>query len=462
MQRDHAVVVGASIGGLVAARVLSDRLAKVTVVDRDDLPEVGEHRQAVPQGRHGHGLLASGRRALSQMFPALERELLAAGAVAGDVIGDVRWHQHGFYKAKFQSGLNGLLLSRPLLEGVVRAQVRRLPNVAVRAGTHVRELLMSADRTAVVGVRVQVPGQPAEELPASLVVDTGGRGSLSADWLTQQGYDAPVVESVEVDLSYTSRVFRRRATDLNGDVGAIIAPTPPSDLRLGVILAMEGNRWMATLGGWLGERAPTDPAGFLSFARSLARPDIHDVLCRAEPLGDAVVYRFPSNLRRRYDLLTRFPSGYLVLGDALCSFNPVYGQGMSVAALEGVMLGQVLDRDARGTPDWRSFFREAARIIDTPWTIAAGSDFAFPDVRGRRPAGTDLVNWYLGKVHRVASDDREVCRAFFDVANLLRPKTTLFHPAILGRVVRGCLRPQARQMPPPHGQSEPAQVARPA
>ena len=460
MQRSHAVVIGASIGGLVAARVLSARFSTVTVVDRDALPAAGEQRLAVPQGRHGHGLLASGLRALSQLFPALEEDLIHAGALPGDVIGDVRWHQHGFYKAKFDSGLAGLLVSRPLLEGAVRARVRRLPNVVMRSETHVRDLVTGPDGS-VTGVRVQARGRGSAMLETSLVVDAGGRASPTPEWLVRLGYQPPVVESVAVDLSYTSRVFRRRATDLGGDRGVIVTPTPPNDRRFGVLLAMEGDRWIVTLGGWLGERAPTDPAGFLAFARSLACPDIHDVACRAEALTDAVLYRFPCNQRRRYERLTRFPAGYLVVGDALCRFNPVYGQGMSVAALEGLLLERCLDWDPSRAPDWRRFFGEAARIIDTPWTIAAGSDFAFPGVAGRKPAGTDLVNWYLGKVHRAASSDRHVCRAFFDVANMLRPSTTLFRPGIVARVAKGCVWPAS--VPPQPTQSEaPPPVARPA
>ncbi len=464
MQRSHAVVIGASIGGLVAARVLSTHFSRVTVVDRDALPAAaGAQRAAVPQGRHGHGLLASGLKALAQLFPTIERELVDAGALPGDVIGDVRWHQHGFYKAKFASGLAGLLVSRPLLEGAVRAQVRRLPNVELRSETHALELVTGADGS-VAGVKIQTRGQGRTELGASLVVDAGGRGSPSPEWLVQLGYQAPAVESVAVDLSYTSRVYRRTSADLDGDRGVVVTPTPPTDRRFGVLLAMEGDRWMATLGGWLGERAPTDPAGFLAYARSLACPDIHDAICRAEPLTDAVLYRFPCNLRRRYERLGRFPGGYLVTGDALCRFNPVYGQGMSVAALEGLLLERCLAGDPSRLPDWRRFFREAARIIDTPWTIAAGSDFAFPGVTGRKPAGTDLVNWYLGKVHRAASTDPTVCRAFFDVANMLRPDTTLFRPGILARVAKECVSPARRAAAPqpPTRSDAPSRLARPA
>jgi 2-polyprenyl-6-methoxyphenol hydroxylase-like FAD-dependent oxidoreductase len=199
------------------------------------------------------------------------------------------------------------------------------------------------------------------------------------------------------------------------------------------MLAQEGDRWIVTLGGWLGDHAPTDARGFEEFALSLSRPDIYEVVARAKPLTDAVTYKFPANLRRHYERLTDFPEQFLAIGDAVCSFNPFYGQGMSVAALEGLLLDRCLEGGIAGLAP--RFYREARHIIDTPWTIAAGSDFAFPGVTGMRPAGTHAINWYMGHLHRAASADQTVCRAFFDVANLLRPASTLFAPRIVSRVI---------------------------
>lgn len=438
-QGSHAIIIGASISGLLAARVLSDYFDRVTLFDRDTLPDAIECRDGVPQGRHGHGLLASGFQGLKQLFPTLERELLDAGALPGDIVGNVRWFQHGHYKAKFISGLGGLLLSRPLLETTIRRQVLRIPNVTIQPDVHALGLIADADR--VHGVLTQRPGLGVQHTAADLVVDASGRGSRSPEWLAELGYASPAVEHVRIDLGYTTRTFERRPGDLDGDLGAIIAPKPPHSLRVGFMLAMEGNRWMVTLGGWMGEHAPADADGYVEFARTLARPDIYEVIRDATQLTDAVRFVVPSNLRRRYDRLARFPNHYLVIGDALCSFNPLYGQGMSVATLEALALADCLRASAFGAQLWRTFLKRAARIIETPWAIAAGSDFAFPGVTGPRPAGTGVVNWYLDRVHRAASTDRIVCRAFFDVANLLRPASTLFSPRIVARVAKACLRP---------------------
>ncbi len=433
----HAVVIGASISGLLAARVLSAHFDYVTVYDRDVLPTDVDNRRGVPQGRHGHGLLASGLRGLKALFPMLEQDLLRGGAVPGDVIGNLRWFQHGHYKAQFSSGMDGLLLSRPLLEVTVRQQVEQLVNVTIEGSTRVMGLRVSDG--CVEGLEVQRAGEKPVIVTADLVVDAGGRGSRTPAWLEEHGFEKPQVDEVSVGIGYTTRTFRRLPTDLGGDMGIILAPKPPREMRVGFMLAMEGNRWIVSMGGWLGNHCPVDPEGFVEFARSLARPDIYEVISRAEPLTDAVTYSFPSNLRRRYELLTRFPNNFLVMGDAACSFNPLYGQGMSVAVLEALALRTCLEQEPSCADVWRPFFKAMGPIIDGPWMIAAGSDFAFDGVTGPRPRGVGLVNWYLDRVHTAASTNRTVCRAFFDVANLLAPASSLFRPSMVARVFRECM-----------------------
>lgn len=430
-----AVVMGASMAGLVAARVLSDHFSQVIVLDRDVLPTDAEARLGVPHGRHAHGLLASGLDALRRLFPSLEHRLLTAGAMTGDIVGSVRWHQHGHDKAKFNSGRRGLLVSRVLLESAVRDCVRALPGVQVLDGRHVRELLPSPDYSRITGVRASLRGESPDDIAADLVVDATGRASRSPDWLAQLGFPAPTEDRVHVDIGYTTRIYRRHPTDLDGDRGVVTTPKPPRATRAGFMLAVEGDRWMVSLSGWCGDRAPTDPAGFLEFARTLPRPYIYDVIARAEPLSHPEAFAFAANVRRRYERLRRFPGGYLVLGDALCSFNPIYGQGMSVAALEGCALADTITNWPTLDGLAFRFFDRAAAILDGPWTIAASGDFAFEGVTGSRPFGTRAINWYLNHVHRAASTDHDVCRAFFDVANLVAPPTCLFAPSIAARVL---------------------------
>ena len=431
----HAIVIGASIAGLAAARVLADRFEGVTVIDRDRLPVGPADRRGVPQGRHGHGLLASGLAALERLFPTLGGDLLMAGAIHGDVVGDVRWFHHGCYKAKFESGLKGFLMSRALLEGTIRTRLGELPNVRFVDACHVEGVIADDTATRIVGIRTRTASTKRVRL-AELIVDASGHGSRSTAWLAALGYEPPHSNTIAVDVGYATRLFQRNAGDLDGDHAAVIAATPPNETRLGFILAIERDRWMVSLGGCLGERAPSDPEGYVEFARSLPRPDIFNVIRRAAPLSEVVEFAFPVSQRHRYETLRRFPERYLVLGDALCDLNPIYGQGMSVAVLEALELQKCLAEPAGLDRLWRRLFRRAAAVIDRAWLLAAGNDLAYPALAGRRWIGSGLVDWYVGSVHRAASTDRVVCRAFFDVVNLLAPPRVSLQPEIVARVAR--------------------------
>lgn len=444
----RALVIGGSIAGLLAARVLSPRFGRVTIVDRDVLPVSAANRRGVPQGVHGHGLLASGLDALTQLFPQLLRDLVEAGAIQGDVAGSMRWFQHGCYKARFDSGLRGVLLSRALLECMVRRHVLALPNVDLAPNLTVVGLTMDEQRGSITGVRA-LPHRPYADparridtsaFPADLVVDAAGRTSRLPEWLEQLGYTRPAIDEIGVDLGYTTRTFVRRPEHLGGALGAVITPTPPKETRGGFMLAIENDRWIVSLCGWTGDHATATSAGFVDFARSLARPDIYDVVSTATPLSEPISFRVAASTRRRYEHLAQHPERLIAIGDAIAAFNPVYGQGMSVAALEALELKACLDEPEGLTSIGCRFFARAARVVDTPWTMAAGGDFAFDGVIGRRPAGAAFVNWYLDHVHDAASTNHDVCRAFFRVANLLAPPSSLFTPSIVARVIRTRLR----------------------
>ena len=442
-RRHHAVVIGASMGGLLAARALADFYERVTVLERDRFPPAGEPRKGVPQGRHAHGLLASGREALEDFFPGLTAELVDQGAQTGDGIANVRWYLDGAYHCRFPSGLTGLVVSRPLLEAHVRTRLLALPNVRAIEDCDVLGPLASADRRRITGVRIKrrAPESAEEALQADLVVDATGRGSQAPAWLATFGYPAPAEERVKIGVGYTSRVYRRTPAELGGALAAIVAPLP-GEKRGGVIIAQEGERWIVTLFGYVGDHAPTDEEGFLAYAKSLPAPDIATVIKDAAPLSAPVTYKYQANQRRRYERLARFPEGLLVFGDALCSFDPVYGQGMSVAALEARVLQQCLARGAAGLP--RRFFQQASKVVDIPWSIAVGGDLRIPEVEGQRPLMVRFINWYMSKLQVAARHDAVVTLAFHRVANLLAPPPSILHPRISVRVLWGNLRPARR------------------
>jgi 2-polyprenyl-6-methoxyphenol hydroxylase-like FAD-dependent oxidoreductase len=437
--QDHpskrAIVIGASMGGLLAARALADHYGEVTVVERDVLPDTYEPRKGVPQGRHTHGLLARGREVLEQLFPGFTEEMVAQGATTGDIVDKVLWFNHGFYLCNAPSKMLGLAISRPMLEGSVRRRVLQLPNVRLRERCDVLEPAFDRSQGRVSGVRVQSRGgsDGTQMMNADLVVDASGRGSSSPAWLDALGYPKPREEQIKINLGYATRQYRRLPEHLRGMRGAIIAACPP-DWRFGAILAQEGDRWIVTLGGYLGDQAPTDDNGFVAFARSLQKPEIFDVIRVAEPLCPLMPYQFSANLRRRYEELSRFPAGFLVFGDALCSFNPVYGQGMTVACVESLALRECL---AAGTQEIAGrFFRAASQLIDIPWQIAVGSDLQHPRVEGKRTTQVRFINWYIAKLYRAAQDDAVLASRFLEVANLMRQPTALFDPQIAFRVWR--------------------------
>ena len=434
---NHAIVIGASMGGLLAARALADFFARVTIVERDSLPAFGEHRKGVPQGQHAHGLLARGREILEDFLPGLTAELVAKGAQTGEVSADALWHCAGDYLAPAHGGLTGILLSRPLLEGQVRARVLALANVAIVDGRDVLGLTAAENRARVTGVRVRRPVGGEDELGADLVVDASGRAAKSRVWLEALGYAAPEQEEVRIGLTYTSRLYRRRPEHLGGKHGVVVTTQPPNT-RGGVVLAIEGDRWIASATDYFGEQAPADPAGFEAFLAGLPSRAIYDLVRTAEPVSDFTTFKFPGSTRNHYEKLKRFPEGYLVFGDAISRFNPAFGQGMTSAALQAAALRDCLGQGGREL--WRPFFRRAARVVDAPWSIAVGADLAFARTEGRRGPMVNFLNWYIGKLHRAAHRDPVVALAFHKVANLIAPPPSILSPRIAWRVLRGNLR----------------------
>lgn len=440
----HAVVIGGSMAGLMAARVLSDHFEHVTLIERDTLHDEPQARKGQPQARHVHGLLARGLEVANQYFPDLTDGLQAGGAIVGEMSARMRWHIAGGYRMRYHSGLTGVLLTRPFLEWQIRQRVVALPNVTVLHQCSVEQLLTTGERTGVTGVCVV--RHPAdghtEQIAADLVVDAAGRGSHTPQWLASLGYARPTEQIIKIGVGYASRMYRRRADDAPDADAVVVSANPPHGKRSGLAFAVEGDRWQVALGGIANDYPPTDDAGFLAWARSLPAPDVYDLISRLEPLGPIVMHKFPSSLRRHYEKLARFPNGYLVLGDAVCSFNPTYGQGMTSTILQAAALDDALRQHGVEPGLAKCFFTEAAKIIDIPWQQAAGADFSYPETEGHKARGTDLINAYVARVQRATHHDPVVYGAFLRVMNLMATPSTLFAPNILVRVLASSLRKQ--------------------
>ncbi|MCC6627076.1 MAG: FAD-dependent monooxygenase [Chloroflexi bacterium] len=448
----HALVLGGSIAGLLAARVLVDHRARVTIVERDVPPATPAPRKGVTQARHVHVMLTRGQRELERLFPGLGDELAAAGAAPLDWTNDAAWLTGGGWGRRFPSHLRGYGCSRDLLEWLVRRRLLANPQVTLLGG-HEVEGLLGQPGGAVTGARMRpVDGGATVELPADLVVDATGRGSRAPRWLADLGYDAPAETVVNAYLGYTSRLYHRPATSAGDWTALYIQSDPPRTTRGGLILPIEGDRWLVTLAGAGKDHAPTDEAGFLAFARGLASPALHDAITNATPAGPIATYRATENRLRHFERLRRWPAGFVVTGDGACAFNPVYGQGMTAAALGALALDDSLRHATRGG-DWsglgQRFQRALARANQTPWLLATGADYRLPATSGAPPPPSmRVVHHYLDRVMAAASRDTTVRLALMEVLHLLRPPAALFHPTIAWRLLRtGGQGPAATQAP---------------
>jgi 2-polyprenyl-6-methoxyphenol hydroxylase-like FAD-dependent oxidoreductase len=385
--------------------------------------------------------------------------------------GDTRWLHYGDWKTRFASGMTMLSQSRSLLEAKVRERVAALPGVRLEVGRSVVGLLGGRARAG--GVRlapddetlVREDGSTAsvkDEIAADLVVDASGRGSRTPQWLETLGIAPPAETEVRVDVGYASRLFVRPARPRGDWLGLMIYPTPPGT-RLGVLFPVEDGRWLVTLVGWFGDHPGASDAGFLEFAKSLDAPDIHDAIREAEPASPVAIHKFPSNRRRHYERMEDLPEGLVVLGDAFCSFNPIYGQGMTTGALGARTLDECLRaagagaRSAAGSGTasaagddplrglTRSFHRELARVIASPWLMTTTEDFRSRSAEGARPAWAPLLHWYTERVHKLTWSDPFVAARFLQVMHLTAGPSALFHPYVVWRALG---LPAAQPSPP--------------
>jgi 2-polyprenyl-6-methoxyphenol hydroxylase-like FAD-dependent oxidoreductase len=428
---------------MLAARALSDHFDAVTLLERDRFPESPAPRKGLPQGRHAHALLERGRRSLERFLPGLTAELVRAGAEPLDATRDVAWlGPYGWY-ARSPGDLRLLASTRDLLDWAVRGQVAALPNVRIRQEAEVTGLVRGGPEDRVAGVwlrsRAAGPDGGRGELAfaADLVVVADGRNSRLPGWLTALGLEPPAETVVNSFQGYASRLYRPPAGFAPDWKALYIQQAPPADPRGGLISPVEGGRWLVSLVGGDGDYPPTDEAGFLAFARSLRSPALYEAIAGAEPLTPITGQRATGNRLRHYDRLGRSPDGVVAVGDAVCAFNPVYGQGMTAAALGA----EVLDRWLREGPSHRGpgrsrlFQRHLARATAAAWQLSAGADYRFRSTEGPPPGRVArLKGGYIAAVMRASTRQPWARRRLAEVLHLLRPPAALFGPGVLARL----------------------------
>ena len=434
----QAVVIGAGMGGLTAAGALADCFDQVVVLERDILPSEPAYRAGTPQARHVHALLLSGQRALGELFPGFEQDLARAGAVPLKVGLDVRIERPGYDPFPQRDlGWFSYALSRPTIERTVRSRVESQPNTSLRQRCRVQEVLVTPNGESVTGVRFENSKGASETVAADLVVDASGRGAPTLGLLKSIGQPLPEETTIGIDLGYATCIFAIPDDAPTDWKGVMTFGQAPQNARGGLMLPLEGNRWMVTIGGRHGDVPPGDPEGFLNYAKELRTPTIYNSIRHAKRMDGVARYGFPESVRRHFERLEFFPRGLLPIADAICRFNPVYGQGMSVAALEACLLRKLLETPGAGGDPIsclaRTFFAEVQTLIDTPWSVAV-LDFAFPDTRGQRPADFETRLKFGIALTQLAAEDPTVHKLTAEVQNLLKPRNVYLDPALVKRV----------------------------
>ena len=436
----QAVVVGGSIAGLIAARVLSDAFEQVTILERDEIEDRPVLHKSIPQGAHLHGLLRGGLEVLSALYPALPDDLSARDATRVIIGRDVVWYlpdgkaysPSGSVRMPFDSGLQAFCASRGLIEFLIRRRTTAIPNIRFESGCTVRGLLCRDGMVR--GVRCA----DARSVGADLVVDATGRGHRAREWLEAIGFRAPEETEIGLDTAYSTATFRR-PEGLDCEPVVFITGPAPQFTRRGYVIAIENGTWLVSLIGRFGDFPPTDAQGFRAFARELHS----DLACRiiesAGQLSPIVHHRFVSSVQRHYERLHALPEGFLAVGDALCTFNPIYAQGMSAAARQAAILREILSEQAERSAGTRgitgSYFARAAEFNSTPWNLRPPSTSRSPQTRGTRPPGAEERARYFAALDRLQSEDEEIRQLMTEVFHLVRPLSVLQQEPLRSRVL---------------------------
>jgi len=441
----QAVVIGGSLAGLMTARVLADHFDAVTVLERDYIDARPEIHKSIPQGNHVHGLLLGGQQAMASLYPGFHQKLHALGAtrcrVGTELVfyppsGGKAFSATGTVREPYDLGFDVTCHSRGLLEYCVRQCTMEHTNITFASESTVQGLVYADGR--VCGVRYQQSGE-ARSLAADFVVDAGGRGSHAPRWLTELGFQAPAETTIGVDIAYASAKFRVPETYDEPERLLICLGLAPDFPDGAIMEIIEDNLWHVTLAGRFGNYPPRDVEGFFAFAKSLYTSKVYDLIKDAERVTDITSYRTPTSVLRHYERLTTFPEGFMVLGDAISSFNPIYGQGMSSAALQVEALQQLLREYAITSQGLeglaQTFLPKAAEIVLTPWTLAANQDLAYPRTQGERPADLEEGAQYFEALDALTAEDVEVYRLLIEVFHLVKPLAAIHEEPLRSRVL---------------------------
>ncbi|MDQ0199220.1 FAD-dependent oxidoreductase [Neobacillus ginsengisoli] len=442
--KENAIVIGGGIAGKLAAKALSSYFQQVIILEADQECKEKVPRKRVPQSSQPHVLLKSGEEAIEKLFPQFVAQLIEDGSIVSNFTKDLKWHHFGFWKQPFSGELTMVQQSRPMLEWHLQRRIDQVSNITTRYETMTEQLIVDCQNNKVLGVRVRSLRTGMEdELHADLVVDASGFGSKSIDWLKTYGIEVEE-EKVWIQLFYATRLFRLKNQDRPEWTNLLISPGFPENPYGAFIQTLEENRFSVTFSGYANERAPQTNEEFFAYAGRLPVPDVLDFLKQSEPITDIKIHKIPYQVRRRFDLATEIPKGFLVIGDAHCRFDPLFGQGISVAAMEALELQKCLQQaEKQGLGFTQSFHKRISKLIATPWDMATTEAFRHPQIKGEKSPFQPFKQWYTKRVYQASALDSDIYIRLARVMNLIRSPLHLFHPKVLTAIVTGLQKKKA-------------------
>ncbi|MGN9865370.1 FAD-dependent oxidoreductase [Bacillus swezeyi] len=434
--REKAVVIGGGIAGKLAAKALSHFFQQIIIVEADQEYKEKVPRKRVPQSDHPHVLLKRGEEAIEMLFPEIVSQLIEDGSIVTNFTKDLKWHHFGYWKKRFSGEFTMVQQSRPMLEWHLQRRVEEVPHITTRYETKTEQLLVNKHDHTVRGVRVRsLKTGLTEELDASFVVDASGSASKSIDWL--QALDVKVKEEkVKIQLFYATRLYSLKKQEYPEWQNLLISPSFPDNPYGAYIQTLEENRFSVTFSGYANAHAPQTNEAFISYAKKLPVPDVLQFLEGAEPLSDIKIHRVPYQLRRRFDQAKNIPEGFIIIGDAHCRFDPLFGQGISVAAVQALELQSCLFQTKRTDKGFgERFHKKISKIIDVPWEMATTEALRHPDIKGERTFVQPYKQWYSKRVYELSATDPEIYIRLVRVMNLIRGPLHLFHPKVLFPII---------------------------
>ncbi len=451
-KNSHAIVIGSSVAGALAAHVLSEHYERVTIIERDHLPQEAVHRAGVPQGNQSHALLVRGRMIIESMLPGISDELKAAGALEIDHGTEVMALFKTGWAPRIKSGVMALCLSRPLLETAIRRRVLANPRISIRENCEVTGLLTRDDNKVVTGVYLRPrDGSQPTSLPADLVVDASGRSTRVPEWLEALGYGRPEEEAINAFPGYATRWYEIPENFQSDWTSMLLQPQAPNFKRGGILIPIEGNRWTVTLWGMSEEYPPTDEDAYLEYARSLKTPALYQAIKDAKPISPIYGYRRLENRMNHYERMKAWPEGLMAMGDSYAAFNPTYAQGMTVAAMSAETLAKVLQKaNGQTSGIGQRFQKELGKTVAGPWQFTISEDLRWPATQGAKMNGmVRFMHWYVDQVLAMVPEDPEVYATFINLMHVLKGPEALFQPRMIAKVIRYVLRgKQTVEVPP--------------